>query len=134
LRSLVGAESAAPPVEALRCFAELDISVEVNEIEPGVVMPTAETDAKVFGSADVASWIKAYQELCGFPDATMTIAGKPTVEELQAMLDDPMPVHIQTMPDGSIRAFKEYPGEFTKPKILSFEEGMDLLGREETGN
>lgn len=58
--------------------------------------------------------------------------GKPrphklTPEELQAILDDPRPVLIQVMPDGSLRGFNVYPGEFAAPKVLTREEAIAAI-------
>jgi GT2 family glycosyltransferase len=129
LRSLVGAQGAAPPVEALRCFAALNVPVEFDPIEEWMVRPVdseGREDAKVFGSVDRTAWEAAYLAL--LPEEKQ---GKPTIAELEAILADPRPPHVQIMPDGSIRAFTEYPGEFKAPKVLTYEEGMDLISRSE---
>lgn len=52
---------------------------------------------------------------------------KLTPEELQAILDDPRPVLIQVMPDGSLRGFNVYPGGFAAPKILTREEAIAAI-------
>jgi hypothetical protein len=67
LRSLVGAEGAAPPVEALRCLIELGVVVNVDPIEDWMVRPVTgdgyEDQRRAFGSIDVNSWKAAYRQL-----------------------------------------------------------------------
>ena len=68
LRSLVGAQGAAPPIEALRCLAALDLPIDVDPIAPQLVAPWlcegAESGVGVFGvSVDMDAWKTAYKEL-----------------------------------------------------------------------
>lgn len=70
LRSLVGAEGAAPPVEALRIFKWLDIPVIVQPfdltlIAPWLVKDGRTNEARLFGYVDVAAWQAAYEALAG---------------------------------------------------------------------
>lgn len=65
LRSLVGAEGAAPPVEALRCLAQLDMIVDIDPVEDWMVRPVLtdgyEDQRKAFGSVDAEAWSLAYE-------------------------------------------------------------------------
>lgn len=64
LRSLVGMHGAAAPVEALRCFAKLGINVSVEPVAPALVTPwDCEKPVDVFGSVDLDSWRRAYDDL-----------------------------------------------------------------------
>lgn len=61
LRSLIGSEGAAPPVEALRCLASLGIPVDVKPIEDWMVRPdsSAPPDSDGFGYVDKQAWREA---------------------------------------------------------------------------
>jgi GT2 family glycosyltransferase len=91
LRSLVGAQGAAPPVEALRGFAALDIEVQVHPIEPKVIAPWLDMDegtpsvSTTFGLIDRGSWRAAYEDLTSrnTPTALMMF-----YDTLQAALDN----------------------------------------------
>jgi len=65
LRSLVGAEGAAPPVEALRCLTDLGLAVDVDPVEDWMVRPVTgegyEDQRRAFGSVDHEAWKLAYE-------------------------------------------------------------------------
>jgi len=73
LRSLVGGQGPAAPVEALRCFAAMNGSamkdgfqVDVDPLDPSVLTPWASSQGRpldVFGSVDTTAWRAAYNEL-----------------------------------------------------------------------
>lgn len=65
LRSLVGAESAAPPVEALRFFGALDITVEIDSHDTELIAPPVDNNSKTFGYVDRNTWMDAYIGLGG---------------------------------------------------------------------
>jgi GT2 family glycosyltransferase len=62
VRSLIGEAGAAAPVEALCCFAALDVNVEMRAIEEWMVRPVSDdaADSKVFGFVDREAWALAY--------------------------------------------------------------------------
>ena len=79
LRSLIGAESAVPPVEALRCLAELDLVVDVDPVEDWMIRPVTgdgyEEQRKAFGAVDHEAWRLAYEPFIR-PDPSMFIRTK----------------------------------------------------------
>jgi hypothetical protein len=69
LRSLVGVEGAAPPIETLRLFSSDQLSVavrlkphDVALVAPWLVDDGRENEAKVFGPVDMAAWQRAYED------------------------------------------------------------------------
>ncbi len=69
LRSLVGADSAAPPIETLRTISEtrLDIKVSIEPIDLALMAPWLVEDGRanaqsLFGYVDMAAWRAAYED------------------------------------------------------------------------
>lgn len=65
LRSLIGVDGAAPPVEALRFFGALDIPVQIEPFDEELIAPPVSNNSKTFGYVDRNAWSDAYQALGG---------------------------------------------------------------------
>lgn len=71
LRSMVGAEEPAPPIETLRTLGALrpDINLIVDAVEPAVMTPwlvdSQDIDADVFGYVDMDTWKTTYENVVG---------------------------------------------------------------------
>lgn len=71
LRSLVGRAGAAPPVESLRCFAQLGIHVDLLAIDQAYLAPwlaAMPSNNNLFGFVNIAAWKEAYEQLAAIPD------------------------------------------------------------------
>ena len=80
LRSLVGQQGAAPPVETLRALRTLGVPIELDPIHPSVLCPwVASMDGRVmnddrFDFVDQVAWRAAYEAIDGAAEARDTAA------------------------------------------------------------
>ncbi len=74
LRSLVGREGAAPPVETLRCLGLTGLPVQIDAVDFATMTPWLADDPEdsPFGGADMSAWRQAYEQIT----ATQQIAAE----------------------------------------------------------